>query len=196
MMEYSNTYLIGPQEGGPAILIDPGHIDIDLIERIERNNFTVAHVLITHRHASHHQGLGTLMKIYHPIVHAGSPTLFEVPVVAIEDNEQIVVGEIVIKALQVPGHTIDSFVFHIGNALFTGDVLYAGTIGSTTGVVERALLLKGIKRNILSLDERTVIFPGHGTISTIKIEKMFNHDLIEAMAIDDLQQLSHPSILT
>jgi glyoxylase-like metal-dependent hydrolase (beta-lactamase superfamily II) len=62
--------------------------------------------------------------------------------------------------------------------------------------LEKALLLKGIKKRLLTLDERTVVFPGHGTITTIKIEKMFNRDLIDAMAMEDLEQLSHPSIVT
>jgi hypothetical protein len=62
--------------------------------------------------------------------------------------------------------------------------------------MEKALLLKGIKNRLMTLDERFLIFPGHGTISALKIEKLFNRELIDAMAIDDLEQLSHPSILT
>lgn len=196
LSEYSNTYLIGPEDGGDAILIDPGHIDLSLIDRIESNHFTVAHVLLTHRHSSHTQGLGTLIKIYNPIVHAGSPIMYEIPVKGIQDRETMDLSGITVEAMQISGHTIDSFVYRIGNALFTGDVLYAGRIGSTNGVVEKALLLKGIKRRLLTLDERLVVFPGHGTITTIKIEKLFNRDLIDAMATDDLEQLSHPSILT
>ena len=195
-MEYSNTFLIGPNQGGEAILIDPGHIDLELIERIEKNRFNIAHVLLTHRHPSHTFGLGTLMKIYNPIIHAGSPTLYDYPVVEIRDRSFLDLSGITVEAIQIPGHTIDSFVYRIGNALFTGDVLYAGRVGATNGVVEKALLLKGIKNRLLSLDERIVVFPGHGTITTLKIEKMFNHELIDAMAMEDLAQLSHPSILT
>ncbi len=195
-MEYSNTFLIGPNQGGEAILIDPGHIDLELIERIEKNRFNIAHVLLTHRHPSHTFGLGTLMKIYNPIIHAGSPTLYDYPVVEIRDRSFLDLSGITVEAIQIPGHTIDSFVYRIGNALFTGDVLYAGRVGATNGVVEKALLLKGIKNRLLSLDERIVVFPGHGTITTLKIEKMFNHELIDAMATEDLAQLSHPSILT
>jgi hydroxyacylglutathione hydrolase len=195
-MEYSNTYLIGPDDGGEAILIDPGHIDLELIERIESNHFNIAHVLLTHRHLSHTFGLGTLVKIYNPTIYAGSPSLYDYPVKEILDRSYLDLSGIIVEAIQIPGHTIDSFVYRIGNALFTGDVLYAGRIGSTNGVVERALLLKGIKHRLLTMDERIVVFPGHGTITTLKIEKMFNHTLIDAMAMEDLAQLSHPSILT
>ncbi len=194
--DFSNTYLIGPENGGDAILIDPGHIDLELIRRIEQNRYTVAYVLITHRHPSHTAGLGTLLKIYDSMIYAGSPTLFEIPANPLQDGMFLDLSGIQVEALQVPGHSIDSFVFKIGNALFTGDVLHAGRIGSTHGVLEKALLLKGIKSKIMTLDERFVIFPGHGTLSTIKIEKLFNHSLIEAAASDDLDQISHPSILT
>lgn len=193
---YANTYLLGPEEGGAAILIDPGQIDLPLIERIESNNFTISHVLLTHRHPAHSQGLGTLMKIYNPILYAGNPTLYDYRVTQVKDRQIFTVASMTVEAIHIPGHTIDSFVYRIENALFTGDVLYAGRIGSTQGVLEKALLLKGIKHRILTLDERMVIFPGHGTVTTIKIEKLFNHDLIEAMAMDDLAQLSHPSIIT
>ena len=194
--DFSNTYLIGPENGGDAILIDPGHIDISLIERIEQNRYNVAHVLVTHRHDRHVAGLGTLRKIYNPKIYAGSPSLYDFPVRGLKDSLFLDVSGIAVEAMQIPGHSIDSFVFKIGNALFTGDVLHAGRIGSTKGVLEKALLLKGIKKRILTLDERFVIFPGHGTLSTIKVEKLFNQELIEAMSSEDLDQLSHPSILT
>ena len=194
--EYSNTYLVGPEDGGDAILIDPGHIDLELIERIENNRFNIAHVLLTHRHESHTKGLGTLVKIYNPKVYAGSPGVYDVPVIAVKDRSIMDLSGITVESIQIPGHTIDSFVYKIGNSLFTGDVLYAGRIGKTAGVVEKALLLKGIKNRLLTLDERFLIFPGHGTISALKIEKLFNQELIDAMSSDDLAQLSHPSVLT
>jgi glyoxylase-like metal-dependent hydrolase (beta-lactamase superfamily II) len=194
--EYSNTYLVGPEDGGDAILIDPGHIDLELIERIESNRFTIAHVLLTHRHRAHTQGLGTLVKIYDPLVYAGSPKMFDIPVREVRDRAIMDLSGITVEAIRIPGHSMDSFVYRIGNALFTGDVLFAGRIGTTTNVMEKALLLKGIKNRLLALDERFLIFPGHGTISALKVEKLFNRELIDAMAIDDLEQLSHPSILT
>jgi glyoxylase-like metal-dependent hydrolase (beta-lactamase superfamily II) len=196
LSEYSNTYLVGPEDGGDALLIDPGHINLELIERIEKNRFTIAHVLLTHRHETHTKGLGTLVKIYNPKVYAGSPGVYDVPVIKVTDKSIMDLSGITVECIQVPGHTIDSFVYKIGNSLFTGDVLYAGRIGTTSGVLEKALLLRGIKTRLLTLDERFLVFPGHGTITALKIEKLFNRELIDAMASDDLAQLSHPSVLT
>jgi glyoxylase-like metal-dependent hydrolase (beta-lactamase superfamily II) len=194
--EFSNTFLVGPEDGGDAILIDPGKIDLELIDRIEKNRFSIAHVLITHRHETHTKGLGTLMKIYNPKVYAGSPGVFDFPVIQVNDRSIMDLSGITVESIQIPGHTLDSFVYKIGNVLFTGDVLFAGRIGKTSGVLEKALLLRGIKNRLLTLDERFLIFPGHGTISAIKIEKLFNQELIDAMSSDDLAQLSHPSVIT
>lgn len=182
LSRYANTYLVAPGDHGDAILIDPGYIDLDLIERIENNHFTIAHVLLTHRHTSHTEGLGTLLKIYHPHIYAGTATAYDFQVEEIQDRSHLDLSGVTVEALQIPGHTIDSFVYRMGNALFTGDVLLAGRIGSTQGVVERALLLKGITKRLFTLDERLIIFPGHGTLTTIKIEKMFNHEIIDALA--------------
>lgn len=194
--KYANTYLIGPDEGNEAILIDPGKIDLDLIEQIEKNNYTISSVLLTHRHLAHTQGVGTLLKIYNPTIYVGAPSFYEMKTVEVHDHSILDLAGILVEPLHIPGHTIDSFVYRIGNFLFTGDTLFAGKIGNTTQVLHTALLLKGIKEKILSLDQKTIIFPGHGALSTLKLEMMFNQNIIEAMAIDDLKQLSHPSVLT
>jgi len=194
--EYSNSYLVGTKGKKEAILIDPGQITLELIELIEANNFDISSVLITHRHRAHTEGLGTLLKIYNPTIYVGSKELYDFEVVEVEDNMHLILGDIEVECIAIPGHSIDSFVYKIDNTLFTGDVLLAGKVGSANGVTEKALLLKGIKKKLLTLDERLLIFPGHGTISALKIEKMFNHELIEAMAIEDLESLSHPSIVT
>jgi hydroxyacylglutathione hydrolase len=193
---YSNTYVVGDEDGGDAIIIDPGKIDTSLIDKIESNNYTISSVLLTHRHRAHTEGLHTLLKIYTPTIYAGSSSFYDYPVQEVTDTEILTLGNIEVEAIHLPGHTIDSFVYRIGSTLFTGDALHASKIGSTRGVTEKALLLKGIKEKLLTLDERFLVCPGHGTLSALKIEKLFNHDLIEAVASDDLAQLSHPSVLT
>ncbi len=81
----------------------------------------------------------------------------------------------------VPGHSNDSIVFIIDKAMFTGDVLLSGRIGKTDSKLSHSLLLRSIKEQLLPLDDRMLIFPGHGAPSTLKIEKMFNEDIIEDM---------------
>jgi len=193
--EYSNSYVLAPHKDSDAVLIDPGQITLELIEKIERHRLNIKYILLTHYHHTHSQGVGTLLKIYKPVIYAKNPALYEYPVVGIEDNQLLELGETVVECFHIPGHSMDSIVYKIENFIFSGDVLLAGSIGSTKEVINKALLLRGIKERLLTLDERFLIFPGHGAISALKIEKLFNRDLIEATKEDDLQSLSHPSIV-
>jgi glyoxylase-like metal-dependent hydrolase (beta-lactamase superfamily II) len=61
--------------------------------------------------------------------------------------------------------------------LFTGDSLTAGKIGATETDYEHTLLVSSLRRDILTLDPDTLIFPGHGPPTNLAIEKAFNPDL-------------------
>ncbi len=69
--------------------------------------------------------------------------------------------------MTVPGHTSDSMVYKIENVLFTGDVLGAGSIGSTNSSYSKFILESNIKNKIYTMDDQTVIMPGHGPLSTL-----------------------------
>ncbi len=83
------------------------------------------------------------------------------------------------RVLWTPGHSPDSVVYHMPPYLFTGDTLQAGALGSTTSAAARQQLLKSIRREILSLDDETIIFPGHGPPSKVGVERALNPDLRE-----------------
>jgi hydroxyacylglutathione hydrolase len=175
---FSNTYLIGNNDGGAAILVDPGHMDLELLKLIEDNNYYIKYVLLTHRHASHTKGLKTLSKIYDVEIFANSPHIHDFPVHIVSDDSHMNLAGFDISAFLIPGHSSDSMVFKISDALFTGDVLMAGRIGSTTTSLSRSLLLRSIREKILPFNENTIIFPGHGTPTTLGIEKIINTDLM------------------
>ena len=181
---FCNTYLIGSKQGGDALLIDPGHVDIELINLIESNEFKIKHVLLTHRHAAHTNGLNTLLKIYRPTIYASVFSAYEYPVTAVQDHEVLKLGDLEVEVIHVPGHSLDSMVYKIDHAIFTGDTLMCGRIGSTTGYREQALLIQSIRQKIMSLDENILLFPGHGTPSKLRIERMFNHALLELGTIE------------
>ena len=69
--------------------------------------------------------------------------------------------------MAVPGHTSDSMVYKIENLLFTGDVLCAGTIGSTNSSYSKFILESNIREKIFSMDDRMIIMPGHGPLSSL-----------------------------
>ncbi len=171
---FSNSYLIGPDQGEEAVLIDPGIFNVDLLNLIEDHKFYIRDVLITHAHNAHIQGIKTLLKIYEATIHSLNPTILEVPTRQIHIGEQLKLRDCLIEVLETPGHSSDSVCFRLGRLLFTGDTLTAGMIGTTASGYERALLLTSIREKLLSLDDNTFVFPGHGPPTKIGIERKCN----------------------
>jgi len=173
----SNTYILGSTEGGDAILVDPGRFDVTLLNLIEENNFDIKTVLITHEHENHIKGLKTLMKIYSPIVIAGSEEIFGMKTISVKDGDNINCSEINVEVIDVEGHSSDSRVYRVGPYIFTGDVLSAGRIGSSATSYTRELLIQSIKKKLMNLSEELLILPGHGPPTTISAEQKWNPDL-------------------
>jgi len=175
---FANTYLIGPNGGGDAIIVDPGIMDKELLTLIEGNKYTVRTILVTHHHNSHVKGIRTLKKIYDADIYDFSPYIIDFPSIPIKDGDKFTAASgIEVEVIEVPGHSSDSLIYHIGGMVFTGDVLAAGRVGNTKNSFSRALLLRSISEKLFSLPETTLVLPGHGPPSSLKAEKMFNPDL-------------------
>jgi glyoxylase-like metal-dependent hydrolase (beta-lactamase superfamily II) len=181
---FCNTYLVAPDVGNEAMIIDPGHVDIELINLIESNHFDLKYILLTHRHASHTEGVKTLLKIYDPIIFASAISIYEYPVSVVRDEETLTLCTLPVEVIHVPGHSLDSIVYKIDHALFSGDTLQCGRIGSTPGYREKAVLIKSIHQRLMTLDENILLFPGHGTPSKLRIERMFNTELMKLGPIE------------
>ena len=98
----------------------------------------------------------------------------------ISDHQKIVFGGTTLLALHVPGHTAGSIAFYSKSdgCVFTGDALFAGSIGRTDlpgGNFNT--LLKSIRNQLLPLPGQTVVYPGHGPETTIEKEKNTNQYL-------------------
>ncbi|MFW5711371.1 MAG: MBL fold metallo-hydrolase [Spirochaetota bacterium] len=175
---FANTYLIGPPDGGDAILVDPGIMDKELLTLIENNRYYIKTILVTHHHNSHVKGIRTLKKIYDADIYSFSPYILDFPSIPIKDGDKfIAASDIEVEVIEVPGHSSDSLVYHIGGMVFTGDVLAAGRAGNTKNSFSRALLLRSIDEKLFNLPDTTLVLPGHGPPSTLKAEKMFNPDI-------------------
>ena len=174
LSNFSNTYLLGPVEGGNAIIIDPGVMDLPLLNLIEHNNFYIKHILVTHNHASHVNGIKTIKKIYDAEIYSNMELPFKSDYTQINDGDKLLLDNLEVNIINVPGHSIDSMIFKINNMLFTGDVLLAGDIDQELTSAHLSLLKEKIIEKIFSMEDDVLIFPGHGCPSTLKAEKYFN----------------------
>jgi hydroxyacylglutathione hydrolase len=178
---FSNSYLIGPEGGGDAVLIDPGVFDVKLLKAVEGNMLAVRWILVTHSHDSHIHGIHTLLKVYQAEVYSNQPSVLDFPAHHIQDGDLLSLGSFDVQVLETPGHSIDSLCFRLEKMLFTGDTLSAGGIGRTRDGYARGLLLSSIRKTILPLGDDVMIFPGHGPPSRISVEKAYNPYLGEKL---------------
>jgi len=176
---YCNTFLLGPDKGGDAILIDPGFLDTALLQLIERNSLYPRFILVSHAHDAHIHDIKSILKIYDSTLFAFSHSIQGFPTTAVRDGQKLDLGPFAVEVLETPGHSGDSVVYRCDRMLFTGDTLTAGSIGSTNDAFSRELLLSSIREKILGLKEDHYVFPGHGPPTTLDIERRTNPDLIE-----------------
>lgn len=177
----TNEFIVA-DENGDAIIIDPGCVDNTIISIIEDYKLNIKGYFITHSHKEHTGGFGLFQKIYPAEIFAYEYIVEGYKTIPLRDGDKLKIGKINIEVFSCAGHSYDSLVYKIEDALFTGDTLYAGRIASTKSNYERELLLKNIRDKILNKEAHTLLFPGRGALSNVRIERIFNIDLLESDA--------------
>ena len=171
----ANAYLVGDRPGGHAVLVDAGGPTQTILAKIAEQRLTVTHLLCTHHHIDHVQHaalyrsrLGCAL-CAHPL---------EAPFLRAVDREltggeELTSGELTIRALHVPGHTVGQLAFLIdGVGAFTGDTLFRRTVGGTRGPGHGTFeqLQHSILEVLLELPRPTRVHPGHMDGTTIAEE--------------------------
>jgi glyoxylase-like metal-dependent hydrolase (beta-lactamase superfamily II) len=198
------TYLLGCEETGQAILIDPvlPTWQRDL-EEINKLGLSLVYTLDTHIHADHITAARTLKRetgsqIAHPAIDALA--CIDLP---ISEGTPVQVGEIRIDPLFTPGHTDGHHAYQVGNRVLTGDALLIDACGRTdfqSG--DAATLYRSVHEKLFSLPGETLVYPGHDYkgrfVSSIAQEKTRNPRLgggktiEEFVAIMDELDLPYP----
>jgi glyoxylase-like metal-dependent hydrolase (beta-lactamase superfamily II) len=194
-----NCYLIASGQGKEAVVIDPGDDGGHIIERIRKLDLSLRYILNTHGHFDHIGANGMLKEatgaelLIHkkdaPLLstaaeHARSFGLRAAPSPPpdrfIDERDRIEVEGLVLQVLATPGHSEGGVSFLVDTTLFTGDTLFAGSIGRTDlpGGSFREIMIS-IQDRILPLGDHISIRPGHGPSSTIQKEKRTNPFIAE-----------------
>jgi hydroxyacylglutathione hydrolase len=179
----ANTYIIGPPEGGNAILIDPGRFEVPLLNMIEDNNYYIESIILTHSHSSHSKGVSTTLKVYNSRVYAALGKVENIITEMVSDKEIRNISGFDIEFFEIPGHSTDSLVFKIENLLFTGDIFTSGYLGTPINSFAHTNMQNEIQARLLSLDGATVVLPGHGPPSTIQAENEINENLFKSSVV-------------
>jgi len=191
-----NCYIIGDEELGAGALIDPGDEAARIALAVEQTNLDIEKIIITHAHIDHVGAVATLIDEYAcpVLMHAeAEPMLKQLPTQAmmmglrfgkvptvdgyIEDEELLEVGGLRLRSLYTPGHAPGHLSFYLEDQslVFSGDTLFAGSVGRVDlpgGSME--VLLRSIEERLLTLPDETRVYSGHGPQTTIGDERASN----------------------
>lgn len=178
-----NCYLV--RNGGYGILIDPGMDTLGILKAIE--NVKVNYVLLTHCHYDHIYSVNELGRKTVSSAKCSenmqNPTIVLLPEacthrpsdITMEDGEVRSFDGIEVKCIHTPGHTNGGVCYLIDDCLFSGDTLFAGSVGRTdlpTG--NSSALEKSVREKLYNLPDYIAVYPGHGGKTAIGYEKTGN----------------------
>lgn len=182
----TNTYLVSQERR--AVVIDPGFAADSVTALVAQRGLALEAILVTHGHVDHVYGAMAVQ------ARTGAPLFFpdtdlylangifngmiyDVPVgyADLRGGQILDLLGISFSVIFTPGHTPGEVSFHVGDTLFSGDTLFAGTIGRTDFPGgDHDTLLNAIRQEIFTLPDDTRVLPGHGPPTTVAEEKRSN----------------------
>jgi glyoxylase-like metal-dependent hydrolase (beta-lactamase superfamily II) len=172
-----NAYLIWDAESGLAAAFDTGADCTPLLEEISKRDLTLQDVYLTHTHVDHVMELDRLIEKAGGSVgvHVNEAEPIE-KAATFTPGVTFSLGRLQIESRDTSGHSAGGTTFHIHGldrpVAIVGDALFAGSVGGIKSDYKTAL--KKIRDNILSVQDGTILAPGHGPLTTVLQEKTNN----------------------
>ncbi|MDO9556744.1 MAG: MBL fold metallo-hydrolase [Coriobacteriia bacterium] len=187
----TNCFVVGDDEGGPAVVIDPADRSEVVLDAIGERE--LAAIVLTHGHFDHLGGVaglvsatGAPLMVHEADADAVTSTekngaaYFGSDVVAptvdrrLAEGDTIKAGSLVLEVLHTPGHTPGGIGLLGDGHLFSGDTLFAGSVGRSDFPGGDARALRASVARLAALSAGTVVHPGHGPDTTIARECKVN----------------------
>ncbi len=182
----TNCYIVTDENTLKSVVLDPGDESGAILDYIEANKLTVEAIFLTHGHFDHNLAVYPLREatgapIYihkKDAVTADARDQFKLTadenVRYYKEGDVLAVGGMTFTVLETPGHSPGSVTLLSGNALFTGDTLFKGSMGRTDlGEGNQETLMRSLKR-LYQLDGDFEVYPGHMGSTTLDRERRFN----------------------
>jgi Zn-dependent hydrolases, including glyoxylases len=190
----TNCYVVADKNGRAAV-IDPACEGEKIISVLEKNRFTLEAILLTHAHFDHIMAIDTLfdyksdIRVYlhaeeEPVLRDAAVNLSAQAtgvsyscgqcVTLVGDGEIISVGEMKFEVLHTPGHTVGSVCYLLNQVLFSGDTLFAGTVGRTDFPGGNYTDICMSIARLAHLEGDLRVLPGHEEETTMENERKHN----------------------
>lgn len=193
----TNCYIV-MNEKKECIIFDPGEEGVKLVQFIKSNQLKPLAVLLTHAHFDHIGAVDDVRDAFgiEAYIHEKEKKWLADPILngsqkfmmrtatkqrpaehVISEEGTLKISDFIFEVFETPGHSPGSISFYLREAgyLFSGDVLFKGSVGRTDlagGSMD--VLMKSIEQKILTLPRNTIVFPGHGEITLIEDEVDYN----------------------
>jgi hydroxyacylglutathione hydrolase len=196
----TNCYVVRAERGAPeAVVVDPGGDAATIRLELAGMGATCAGIIVTHTHYDHLGGVadlaeGTGAPVYvseveAPVLARPADYYPAIPIrpyeadVLLSGDETIELAGITFETVPVPGHSPGHLAFYAELSLFSGDVLFAGSVGRTDlPMADWETLLESIRTLIERFPPETVVYSGHGPPTTLAAELARNPFLAELRA--------------
>lgn len=189
----ANCYIVGDEKTKKGFIIDPSGKPDGILEIVKNLGLDIEFIILTHGHGDHFTGAYKVKEeLKVPLyVHKEDEDLVKgetkvlVPILKnmtlvdidgfVSEESELTVGNLKLEIIETPGHSMGGICIKVGDVVFTGDSIFFRSIGRCDiGRASRELLVKSLKEKILTLDENTILYPGHGPSTTVKDEKELN----------------------
>jgi hydroxyacylglutathione hydrolase len=169
-----NAHLIGCGATKEVMLVDAGSLDDAIVEFVEENGLKLAAVFITHDHPDHVDGLPDVVARYQPKVYAPVERPGGVAAIQVAHGDEVAVGRLRGRVVETSGHTPIGLSLVFPGMVFSGDALFAGSVGGTGTKEAYEKQIGQIREHLFTLPGDHEVYSGHGPGTTIAIERDYN----------------------
>lgn len=191
----TNCYFAINTDTKELLILDPGDSSRKLSEKIRQEELTPVAILLTHGHFDHAGAARELAEEFHISIyaHEAEQEVLEDPQknsswmigerrtfsadVFLQSEQELDLAGFHIRVLHTPGHTVGGCCYYLPyeDVVFSGDTLFCTSVGRTdlpTGSMSQ--LVRSVREKLMSLPDATTVYPGHGELTTIETERMYN----------------------
>jgi glyoxylase-like metal-dependent hydrolase (beta-lactamase superfamily II) len=174
-------YLIGDDDSKLAAVVDVSYLPEEFIIIASQHKLKIVYVISTHDHGDHTYGNAEIKERIGAkiVMHKLAPDKADI---LVDDGDVLKLGELELKVIHTPGHTLDCICILVDNKLLTGDTLFVGKVGGTNTDDFARIEYDSLLDKLMTLDDSIEVYPGHdygvAPTSTIGNERETNPFLL------------------